>query len=420
MGNENLQDSFRQHNDQHAQETPAPYRAKHGTRPTRKLVTVRHITDLVPLKRYQVDIAIVGGWNVVVRRGSHTVGELVVYFEIDSFLPASNQRFWKYGASEHYSIWNGKHGYVVCTTMIHGQISQGLIFGLDEFPEIKEQGARLDTDYSGLLGVKKYEPEDVGTVDSSWNLCHGAAPIFFPKPGCERAQNIANLFERYSDTKFIITEKLDGVPMIVYSVDRRSPWYKALPQHRVKGSIDVSAGATTRPAYGVCSREQDFMEQDRESPFWSAARAQQLVDKVGRIAGVFNRPASNSWAVTGELCGADILGNSMGFEQGQRRFYAFSVYDIDRQRCLTPERALRVCRRLGIEHAPVVAPLQMPLGDFAQSTEELLAGAEGVGVLGRPREGLVFRAVDLSITFKVIANSWLLQHGKRKAVEDQW
>ena len=55
----------------------------------RKLATVRKITDIRPIEGAdKIEIATVGGWNVVVAKDvEHKVGNSVVYCEIDSFLP---------------------------------------------------------------------------------------------------------------------------------------------------------------------------------------------------------------------------------------------------------------------------------------------------------------------------------------------
>ena len=53
----------------------------------RKLATIRKITDIRPIEGAdKIEIATVGGWNVVVAKDvEHKVGNSVVYCEIDSF-----------------------------------------------------------------------------------------------------------------------------------------------------------------------------------------------------------------------------------------------------------------------------------------------------------------------------------------------
>ena len=54
----------------------------------RKLVTIRTIDGLEPIEGADViEVAVIGGWKLVVKRGEFKVGDQCVYFEIDSFLP---------------------------------------------------------------------------------------------------------------------------------------------------------------------------------------------------------------------------------------------------------------------------------------------------------------------------------------------
>lgn len=128
--------------------------------------------------------------------------------------------------------------------------------------------------------------------------------------------------------------------------------------------------------------------------------------------------SSSSFAIQGELCGHSILQNSMGFKKGQHHFYVFGIYDIDKQRWLPPIKMIQVCKTLKLDHAPVVA--QGKLQDLATDVDGILRMAEGKGVLGEDREGLIFRALDCSFSFKAIANSWLLKYGQYKTSPGQW
>ncbi|KAK8085394.1 hypothetical protein PG997_006665 [Apiospora hydei] len=378
--------------------------------PTRKLVSVRRIVDLQPIKgNRHVEVAKVDGWSVVVLKGEYQVGQLVLYFEVDSFLPNTEERFWEYCQPHKVQEYNGQCGYVVKTFMKHGRVSQGIVFYLYLFPEIqkvqqeleakfgnseKAVDALLEIDFTATLGVKKYV-----SVYFDAAGCYGKPPPFFPQPGCERAQNVTGLFERFGDTLFQITEKLDGLPMTVYHVRKGSEIYRALPQDR--------DSSKERPEYGVCGRESDYIQHEK-SVFWLAAKQQNMIEKLQRFG--------KNIAVQGELCGSSIMSNSMGFGEGKHRFYVFGIYDIDRDSWMSADKAFGLCKQLNLTHAPVLG--RMKLSNFAQSLDELLEKAEGRGVLGKKREGLIFRLPSNTWGFKVIANSWLLEYGQHKV--DQW
>lgn len=390
-------------------ETDAFPSMEHKELTERKLVTVRRVARVTPLRGNRSDLVSIGGWKVVTFRGDYRPGELVVYFEVDSFLPAADGRFWEFCTPSRVQKYQGSDGYVVTTMLKQGHISQGLIFPLGVFPEIErtlsalrnrsassEEAERkvLNMDFAAALGVEKYSPVHMDSTAS-----YGHSPCFFPQPGCDRAQNILHLFDNYGNKTFQVTEKLDGVPMSVYYVDPETQWQNALPR-----GID---GLADRPSYGVCGRSKDYIKADN-SVFWKAAREQAIYEKLQRL--------KLNISIQGELCGSSILGNSMGFPEGKHAFYVFSIWDIDKQAWWGAHRTRKFCDQNGLTHVPVLR--RCKLSDFAKDVDDLLEKAEGKGILGKNREGLVFRTMNNSFGFKAIANSWLLTYGQHKI--DQW
>ena len=164
------------------------------------------------------------------------LGDLVVYFEIDSLLPQDDNRF-SFLASKKFRI---------KTIKICGVVSQGLILPLSEFPELK--GCKEGDFVTDKLHVEKYDPEPIneGSVKQKvsdfqramnshkrlfnnpivrlamkfklarWLLAKLFVPKkdkckwpeWLPKTGSERIQNMPHLFG--CKDKYIITEKVDG------------------------------------------------------------------------------------------------------------------------------------------------------------------------------------------------------------------
>ncbi|KAI0120778.1 RNA ligase-domain-containing protein [Hypoxylon sp. NC0597] len=374
---------------------------------TRRLVTVRRISDITPIKGSQYQIVTVDGWKVVVRGQRFQKGQLAVYVEIDSFLPC-NHYFWEYSAYSSARL-GDEHGFLVATTMICKHISQGLVFNLNTFEEISNMFTRSKTlwginiaekevmamSFQNLLGVKKWQHLDHSDSTKSF----GRPPAFFPQPGCQRVQNLPSLFRARGEDSYQVTEKLDGVPMSVYAVNRSSRWYLELPSL----PRDVQHIGVTR--IGVCSRSQDLAETST-SWFWRTAKQQQITEKIDQ--------AGQNIVVQGELCGSSILENTAGFAPGEHRFYVFDIFDIDSQRHLQPDQVTNICSKLGWDHVPVLYD-NIKLSAFADSIQDLLVKAEGVGLKGRMREGLVFKTLDASFYFKAISNSWLLETGKNRS-----
>ena len=56
----------------------------------RKLASIRRIADIQPIKDADaIEVATIDGWKVVVKKGEYSVGNLVVYLEIDSWVEAN-------------------------------------------------------------------------------------------------------------------------------------------------------------------------------------------------------------------------------------------------------------------------------------------------------------------------------------------
>lgn len=200
----------------------------------RRLVTIRRITNLRRLNGQHrgYDVATVGGgWAVVVFHNSFQLGDLIIYFEIDSFIPAINGRF-SWEKSNKLTTFDGQRGYHVASQMLGKHLSQGLVQHIDALPEVKEilDGLRvehgqqkatamaMEIAFDDVLGVKKWE---IPFESQGREL--GRVPEFFPRPACERAQNIPELFSyKNQNTVFQITEKLDGVSS-TFNVALRTP-----------------------------------------------------------------------------------------------------------------------------------------------------------------------------------------------------
>ena len=59
----------------------------------RKLASIQEIRNILPIEGADmIEVATVDGWDVVVKRNEFNIGDNVVYFEIDSFLPQLPQQ----------------------------------------------------------------------------------------------------------------------------------------------------------------------------------------------------------------------------------------------------------------------------------------------------------------------------------------
>lgn len=373
----------------------------------RKLVTIRIIDDIQPIEGADaIEVATIGGWKVVVKKGEYSVGEYVFYFEIDSVLPKGNPAF-EFLMARSCKIQptddgGTLEGHRLRTIKLRGQISQGLILPLsvggahtytldvEDNTFITEGGVdelatmhSMDEDFSEIFGVKKYEPK---MSAQQAGMVAGNFPSWFPKTDLERVQNM-----RMSDLvgkRYVMEEKVEGSSMSIFY-----------------------DGET----YGVTSRRLNLAMDQEGNTFVNVAKRPGYEDFLKTLYEIFQVPV----AIQGELVGPGIQGNIYGLKDFE--FFLFDIWVGDHYlnvvekatilldisaRCLLENRAPPM--RL----VPVAGGINIE-GDM--TVDDIIQMADGYSELeGKTvetlREGLVFRSVDGSTRFKAISNEYLLKH----------
>ncbi len=84
-----------------------------------------------------IEVATVGGWKVVVKKGEFKAGDLAVYCEIDSWIPNTVAPFLT-KAGHFPKVYNGVEGEKLRTIRLRRQISQGLLLPISVLGEIKK------------------------------------------------------------------------------------------------------------------------------------------------------------------------------------------------------------------------------------------------------------------------------------------
>ena len=99
----------------------------------RKLVSLRVIGGISSIPNSDfVEVAHIDGWDVVVKKGVFSPGNLCVYFEIDSLLPDTPHFAFLKSSSWVPSL----KKYRLRTIKIRGIISQGLALPLSTFSDL--------------------------------------------------------------------------------------------------------------------------------------------------------------------------------------------------------------------------------------------------------------------------------------------
>jgi RNA ligase (TIGR02306 family) len=103
----------------------------------RKLASIRRIDSIDPIVDADaIEVATVGGWKIVVKKGEFAVGDLAVYLEIDSWVPTELAPFLSKGKEPRE--FEGIKGERLRTVKLRGTLSQGLLLKIEDCFNIVE------------------------------------------------------------------------------------------------------------------------------------------------------------------------------------------------------------------------------------------------------------------------------------------
>lgn len=104
----------------------------------RRLATVQQISELRPIEGADaIEVARINGWDVVVKKGDFKTDEMVVFCEVDSFLPIQPEyEFLR--KSSYKKMSDDTEGFHLRTIRLRKTLSQGLIIPLNSVFNILE------------------------------------------------------------------------------------------------------------------------------------------------------------------------------------------------------------------------------------------------------------------------------------------
>jgi RNA ligase (TIGR02306 family) len=331
----------------------------------RKLASVVKIVDIQPIVGADaIMVASVKGWKVVVKKDEYKVGDLAVYYEIDSFLPVRPQ--FEFLRKSSFKRMGSSEGFRLKTIKLRGQISQGLLTPIPADISDPKEG----DDLTEALGIVKYEPPIPAQLAGK---IKGTFPSFIPKTDEIRIQNFESEvgFSPVGERAYV-TEKLDGTSFTCYF---------------------------NNGVFGVCGRNWELSETDDNS-LWRMAKVLELKDKMTKHG--------KNIALQGELIGAGINGNLYGMSD--HKLFFFTGYDIDKGRRMFFDELEWVLFGLQLQMVPVLEKYGFVIPNENNIVDYMLKYAEGKSVLNMEvdREGVVVRGLEKEFSFKAISNTYLL------------
>lgn len=379
-------------------------------------VTVDEIREIPGYDR--VEHARVGGWWIIIAKADNIkVGDMCVYFEVDSRVPATDERF----------AFLEKRNYKVKTLKMCKVFSQGLLMPIALFPEIKT--AEVHTDVTDLLGIKYAVDEDnerkANKVNKDKKYQSMAArhvklfrkpffrwlmrrewgrkllfiffgkkkdnprgwPTHFPyihKTDEERCENLAHIVLGYKEP-LIVTEKLDGTST-TFILER-------------KGRNKYEFYVLSRNVRQADEKQECYHDHNI---YWDMAFKYDVENKLRKY--LEERPELTYVCIQGESVGS-VQGNPLKLTEDD--FYVFNFIDSKNGRWDSLNGRAHM-EFLGFKWVPILDTGFMMPTDMEEFKQ--MATAPSVINPNVMREGIVLRDPTNDFSFKNVSREYLMKH----------
>ena len=345
---------------------------------SRKLASIQRIHGIEPIEGAdRIELAHVLGWQCVVNKGQFRLMDPAVYFEIDSFLPIRPEFEFLRNSSYKKSDLLGE-GFRLRTQKFRGQISQGLLLPVDQFPEIPVD-IELGADVTEVLGVRKWEIEERATTGGT---VIGTLPRDIPHTDETRVQENPDLIRAFAGLEYYISTKMDG------------------SSHSI--GIDEDG-------FHVTGHNYEYKD-DGNSSFYNLVNERGYKEKMEVFA---REEGLATLTIQGELCAPGIQGNRLKLTKPE--WYVFTVRENGKRVGL--KRMQEICKALKMTTVPV-EEMDADLSSRYPTVGTLLERADGNYPNGGKKEGIVIRPMEpvyseligAELSMKVVSNKYLLKN----------
>lgn len=394
----------------------------------RELAYVVKIDNILPIEGAdRVELACVGGWRIMVKKNQFKVGDYAIYFEIDSKVPEEEP--FMFLAPKHFKVKTQK--YFKGTVL-----SQGLLMSFNDFKDEKGNtpswvmslearvAAKKEIEHEGLtevIGVTYAVEEDnkrKAKSDDKYKKMAQRRPNIFKKPWArwmmKREWGRKVMFFFFGKKK----DKKGGWPNWVSKTDeervQNMPWIledksEWIATEKVDGTSTTATYKKTgrkKHEYYICSRNVVFDKPDKNcfyetNVYTEMSEKYHFEEVLADIVEKYNL----EWAtLQGETYGAGIQKREYGLKGHD--FCGFNLIFSDRGR-LNSVEAKKIMEEYNIPWVPIINEHFI----LPDTVEELLKIATDKSAIdGGMREGLVFRSVDGTKSFKAVSNEFLMKY----------
>ncbi len=360
-----------------------------------------------------IELAVVGGWNAITKKGAQTVGEHVVVATTDAVIPLNISD--AIGVTSYL-----RKGQRVRTVKLRGVYSECLIIPLDILPPMKKQHANgigyyweVGEDLMETLGIFKYEPPVKQVqLSSGKTIRYRSNPNFGVYYKFPNLKNVAGMFTEEDMVQ--ISRKIHGTNArygIVKKtklsfMDKLKKFFRMADElidyEYVYGSHNVEKGSDSQGFYSTDVWRTIADKYDIKSKLKKYASDLHLINELG--SGI---------VIYGEIYGAGIQKN---YEYGLKdmKFAGFDVVINGKYEDVLMSEWVFSDNVLGL---PVVETLH--LGPWSQEKQDEFVFNNFIEGTKVPHEGIVIKHLsgDRHRVAKVINPSYLI-YGEKHDIGD--
>ena len=376
------------------------------------------VDEIQPIPGYdRVEHARVGGWWVIVSKADNIKpGDMCIYFEVDSRVPATDERF----------AFLEKRNYKVKTLKMCKVFSQGLLMPIALFPEVKN--VEVHTDVTELLGIKYAVDEDNERKANKVNKNKKYQSMAARHVKLFRKPLFRWLMRREWGRKLLFTffgKKRDNprgwpthFPYIHKTDEERCenmPWVLGY-EHPLIVTEKLDGTSTTfilerkgrnKYEFYVLSRNVRQADEKQEcyhdhNIYWDMAFKYDVENKLRKY--MDERPELTYVCIQGESVGS-VQGNPLKLEEDD--FYVFNFIDSKNGRWDSLNGRVQM-EFLGFKWVPILDTVFYVPTDMEEFKQ--MATAPSVINPNVMREGIVLRDPTNDFSFKNVSREYLMKH----------
>lgn len=384
------------------------------------------------------EAAVVGGWKVMTRKGTFQPGDLAIYFEIDSQVPATEQ--FAFLEKKHYKVKTQKYTFGGKGNFV----SQGLLMHPNDF------GWTLAEDADGYkiinwgdkatdampylsegdfltqeLGVTYAEAEDNKRKANSTDKYKKMAqrhPKLFQNPIIKKIYKtnfgkkiLFLFFGKKKDKKGgwpgHIASKTDveRIQNMIWVLQDKKPFVATEKVDGSSMSVMAEYGKFNKINKYVCSRNVVFENPEQDcyydtNIYFEAYEKYHLGEKIEQMLKDLNLP---NIAIQMEVYGDGVQKRNYSMSNGERKIAVFHILSNNVK--MPMEKVVELCEKYDLPHVPIVDNNYV----LPDTVEELQAYVESASsaIDGLEKEGIVFYDKETGTQyFKFVSPSFLMKY----------